>query len=87
MTSMNFSLPEPMRQWVEAQVAAGEYGNVSEYMRELIRRDQREKAQRKLEELLLAGLQSGDPIEVTPEYWEKKRKTLLEKYGKRAEES
>jgi antitoxin ParD1/3/4 len=87
MASLNFSLPDPMREWVEAQVAGGAYGNVSEYMRELIRRDQREQAQRRLEELLLAGLQSGGPIEVTPDYWEKKRKQLIDKYGPRTEGS
>ncbi|MFN0151875.1 MAG: type II toxin-antitoxin system ParD family antitoxin [bacterium] len=58
MTSMNISVPEPMRDWVEAQVRAGNYGNVSEYVRELIRQDQKRKTQERLEELLLEGMNS-----------------------------
>lgn len=40
MASMNISLPDPMKDWVEAQTSSGRYGNASEYMRDLIRRDQ-----------------------------------------------
>ena len=40
MTSLNISLPEPLREWIEAQVKRGRYGNASEYLRDLIRRDQ-----------------------------------------------
>lgn len=77
MTTLNFSLPEELKRWVEGQVAAGGYGNTSEYIRELIRLDQKRKVQEKLETLLLEGLDSGQPIEITPEFWEKKRKELM----------
>lgn len=40
MASMNISLPDPMKDWVEAQTSSGRYGNASEYIRDLIRRDQ-----------------------------------------------
>ena len=40
MASMNISLPDPMKDWVESQTSSGRYGNASEYMRDLIRRDQ-----------------------------------------------
>ena len=40
MSSMHVSLSEEMRLWVEAQVTGGRYHNVSEYVRDLIRRDQ-----------------------------------------------
>jgi antitoxin ParD1/3/4 len=33
-------MPDQMNEWVEAQIAAGRYGNVSEYFRDLVRRDQ-----------------------------------------------
>ena len=69
MTSMNISLPDPLRDWVEGQVKGGRYGNASEYVRELIRRDQERQAQERLEQLLIEGLDSGDPIPVTPEFW------------------
>ena len=40
MATMNVSLPEPMKAWVERQAAGGRYGNASDYVRDLIRRDQ-----------------------------------------------
>jgi len=40
MATMNVSLPEPMKRWVEAQTEDGRYSNSSDYVRDLIRRDQ-----------------------------------------------
>jgi len=40
MATMNVSLPEPMKDWVEAQAQTGRYANASDYVRDLIRRDQ-----------------------------------------------
>jgi antitoxin ParD1/3/4 len=40
MATMNISLPEPMKQWVEAKAGTGRYANVSDYIRDLIRREQ-----------------------------------------------
>ncbi|ATI78796.1 type II toxin-antitoxin system ParD family antitoxin [Sphingobium sp. WW5] len=40
MATMNISLPDPMKNWVEAQTATGRYSNASDYVRDLIRRDQ-----------------------------------------------
>ena len=41
MATMNVSLPDEMKDWVESQAAAGTYANASDYVRDLIRRDQR----------------------------------------------
>ncbi|MCB9890839.1 MAG: type II toxin-antitoxin system ParD family antitoxin [Planctomycetes bacterium] len=76
MTSMNVSLPEQLRAFVTDR-AAGRFGSASEYVRELIREDQRRAEQEKLEALLIQGLASGETIEVTPEFWERKRQALL----------
>ena len=70
---MNISLPDEMRAFVEEQLKSGGYSTASEYVRELIRDAQKAKAQARLEALLLEGLESGDPIEVTPEYWRELR--------------
>ena len=43
MATMNVSLPDPMRAWVETQINSGEYANASDYVRDLIRQDQREQ--------------------------------------------
>ena len=40
MATMNVSLPDPMKEWVEAQSQTGRYSNASDYVRDLIRRDQ-----------------------------------------------
>lgn len=40
MSRLTISMPGQMNDWVEAQVSAGRYGNVSEYFRDLVRRDQ-----------------------------------------------
>lgn len=37
------SLPDPMSQYVDGQIASGQYGNISEYIRDLIRRDQEQR--------------------------------------------
>jgi len=70
---MNISLPDEMRAFVEEQLKNGGYSTASEYVRELIRNAQKEKAKARLEALLLEGLDSGDPIDVTPEYWRELR--------------
>ena len=44
MATMNISLPDQMREWVEAQAKSGRYGNASDYMRDLIRHDQEREA-------------------------------------------
>ena len=69
MQSMNISLPDPLKQFVDAQIAQGRYSSVSEYIRELIRADEKRKAEEQLETLLLEGLQ-GEEAEFTHEDWQ-----------------
>lgn len=82
MDTMNIALPESMKQFVQERVTAGGYSSVSEYMRELIRVDQKRKVEERIDALLLEGLDSGEPIRVTPEYWEEKKRKLTERLGK-----
>lgn len=60
MATMNVSLPDPMKDWVEAQARSGRYSNASDYVRDLIRRDQ-ERAGKlaELQALISAGIESG----------------------------
>jgi len=60
MESMNISLPEPLKQFVDGQVSAGRYSSASEYVRELIRADEKRKAEEQLEAMLLEGLNSPE---------------------------
>lgn len=71
--SMNISLPEPLKQFVDGQIASGRYSSASEYIRELIRDDEKRKAEERLEALLLEGLQ-GEETELTREDWSAIRK-------------
>ena len=59
--TMSFALPEELRAYVDERVATGEYGNTSEYLRELIRRDRHEQVIDRLRTLVIEGLESGDP--------------------------
>ena len=60
MATMNISLPNAMKQWVEQQAQSGRYSNSSDYMRDLIRRDQ-EKAVKiaNMQALITEGIESG----------------------------
>ena len=69
MATMNVSLPSPMKEWVEAQAETGRYANASDYVRDLIRRDQvkTEKIvamQRLVEEGLASGVSELSPEEL-----------------------
>lgn len=55
MTTMNISLPESLKSFIDSQVSEGDYGSSSEYMRELLRK---EKDRVRLRELLLEGAAS-----------------------------
>ena len=77
--TMNISLPDPLKQYVEEQTRSGGYSSASEYIRELVRADQKRKAKEQLEEVLMEALHSGEPEVVTPEYWQKLREEALER--------
>ena len=73
ITSLNISLPEPLKQYVEGQVASGDWGTPSEYIRELIRQD-KERRIHSLEQELIAAAK-GPTIKLT--VGEIKKKGLL----------
>ena len=65
MTSLNISLPDPLKAYVENRVAAGDFGTPSEFIRALIRQD-KELRRSRLETELLDALQTK-ALEITPE--------------------
>ena len=68
MTTMNISVPDEMKAFVEAQMAQEGYASASEYLRALIRDAQKRQAKQELEAKLLEGLQS--PVsEMTDADW------------------
>ena len=57
MASMNISVPDPMRDWVQQRIESGQYASVSDYVRDLIRRDQMQADER---QALIAALVEGE---------------------------
>jgi len=61
MTTMNISIPSPMRDWVKAQIDTGKYAGNSDYVRDLIRKDQvRHQKIQAMQEAISKGLESGE---------------------------
>jgi antitoxin ParD1/3/4 len=76
MPTMNISLPEQLKEHVEAQVSSGRYTSASEYMRELVRLDIDARERERIERAVRAGMHSGDAIEMTPQAWAEFRNDL-----------
>jgi len=81
MTSMNISLPEELKKYVEKKSRSG-YSTPSEFVRELIRQDQKRQAKEGLNALLREGLESGAPIKGDARFWAELRRGALAKLGK-----
>jgi antitoxin ParD1/3/4 len=63
MTSLNISLPETLKKYVEGQVASGDWGTPSEYVRELIRQDKERRLSSLEQDLIMAA--KGPRIELS----------------------
>lgn len=77
MSTMNISLPDELRTFVDSQVSDGDYVSSSEYMRELLRK---EKDRVRLRRMLLDGFESElseEPMD--SRYFDKLRKRISEK--------
>jgi antitoxin ParD1/3/4 len=70
--TMNVSLTDALREVVDERLRSGLYGNASEYVRELIRRD--EEAARHLRAMYQAGIDSGEAMPMTDDDWDTLRK-------------
>ncbi len=86
MQSMNISLPDPLKKFVDGQIAEGRYSSVSEYVRELIRADEKRKAEERLETLLLEGL-NGTGAELNADDWSEIRNEALARIEARKTQS
>ena len=81
-TTLNISLPKPLKAFVEEQTAKEGYTSSSEYIRELIRAARRRRARtHHLESLLLEGVESGACIEADEAYWAAKEQGLVQRWG------
>ncbi len=83
MQTMNISLPDQLKEFVDNQVDSGRYSSVSEYVRDLIRDDEKRKTQDKLEALLMEGIHSSGPTEMTRQDWDDIRREALKQFRAR----
>jgi antitoxin ParD1/3/4 len=81
MTTMNISLPDSMRAFIEQKVAQAGYSTASEYIRQLVREDQKRVTQERLETLLIEGIESGPSREMTAEDWEELRRRVWQRHA------
>lgn len=79
METMNIQLPETLKSFVDEQVAAGRFRDASDYVHQLILRDQLRRSEEEVDAKLLEGLRSGPPIEFTAEDWGAKKTSALAK--------
>ena len=83
MQTMNISLPEQLKEFIDQQVGSGRYSSVSEYVRDLVRDDEKRKTQDKLESMLLEGIQSGAATELARADWLEIRREAMAQWQAR----
>ena len=73
-TSINISLPAPMKKWVEEQAVKKGYGTTDAFFLEMLRREKELEARERVDDLLTEALSNGKPTPLTREDWEDIRK-------------
>ena len=81
MATMNISLPEPLKQFVDEEVREGGFSGTSDYVRDLIRQRQREKAAEFLRKLIAEGLASGPATPQEQDFFDKMRERARARAG------
>lgn len=69
MTTLTISLPDSLKDFIDREVQTKGYGNVSEYVRGLLREAQTKEADARLETMLIKGLTTGENLPVSPDFW------------------
>jgi antitoxin ParD1/3/4 len=82
MATMNISLTDPLKQFVDEEVSEGGYSSTSDYVRDLIRQRQRRKAEDLLRQLIADGLASGPAAALEPGHFQQMRKRARARAGK-----
>jgi antitoxin ParD1/3/4 len=72
MTQLQISLPEEAKRFVEEQVASGRYQSPGDYLASLVEQARVQAANEKLAELIREGMESGEAIEYSDEWWERR---------------
>jgi antitoxin ParD1/3/4 len=80
MATMNISLPEEMKAFIEAQMSRDGYASASEYFRTLVREEQKRRARRDLEAKFREALESGPAEPMTQEDWQTLENRVWERH-------
>ena len=80
MTTMNISLPEEMKAFIEAQMSQDGYASASEYLRTLVREAQRRRARQELEAKFREALESGPATPMTRDDWNELERRVWERH-------
>ena len=75
------TLPDDLQTVIDAEVRAHGYADASEYLATLVRQEQKRLAKERLQAMIIEGMESGDPIEMTDEVWEDLRLDLHRRAG------
>lgn len=81
MTTMNISVPDEMKAFVETQLVQEGYASVSEYLRALIRDAQKRQAKRELEAKFREALESGPATPMTRGDWDELERNVWERHN------
>jgi antitoxin ParD1/3/4 len=82
MPDLSIHLSDDSQAFVQDQVAAGSFSSPSDYVASLIESARKQAAHSRVEALLIEGLESGPPIDVSPEYWRQKKEEWSRKYDR-----
>jgi antitoxin ParD1/3/4 len=80
MTTMNISVPDEMKAFVETRMAQEGYASASEYLRALIRDAQKRQAKRELEGKFREALESGPATPMTPDDWQQLERNVWDRH-------
>ena len=78
--TVNISLPETIKEFIDTKLRAGAFNSTSEYVIELIRRDQITMAEAQLRDMLLAGINSGPSVRADAAFFERIRERAIPNY-------
>jgi antitoxin ParD1/3/4 len=89
---ISLSLPDSLKSWVEEQATTQGYASVAEYLQDLLRKQRQEQQhplRKEIERKLLAAFDSGDPIPITPEFWQERHEKVAQRldHQQRAEDA
>lgn len=76
-TTIHISLPESLKEYMDERVTEEHYATLSDYIRALVREDQKRRTEERLEKLLLEGLESGRGATLGSEEWKQFKQKVL----------